>query len=221
MLFRSALWPPLVRAPWPPFASCRRPSSLPAATAVAATTATTALLSPPPSSSPVTELVAAALLSCLDVPVWRSSLSQRTATSAPRTQRRGCKGTGPTSWSGPSVQSQPSPGTLAFPPSHGAGCPPRGASGRPWSSCLVQGHALAAPYVERVDGPDSALGCILSVGNGIIRPLCAEFGSTHLQDENNLTRRHYSLQQCCLLIQRPRSFRLAPSRKDSHPLCPR
>uniref|UniRef100_A0A8R7Q2H4 Cation-transporting P-type ATPase N-terminal domain-containing protein n=1 Tax=Triticum urartu TaxID=4572 RepID=A0A8R7Q2H4_TRIUA len=29
---------------------------------------------------------------------------------------------------------------------------------RPWSSCLVQGHALAAPYVERVDGPDSALG---------------------------------------------------------------
>ncbi|XBI15618.1 hypothetical protein VPH35_058005 [Triticum aestivum] len=22
---------------------------------------------------------------------------------------------------------------------------------RPWSSCLVQGHALAAPYVERVD----------------------------------------------------------------------
>uniref|UniRef100_A0A8R7Q1E4 Cation-transporting P-type ATPase N-terminal domain-containing protein n=1 Tax=Triticum urartu TaxID=4572 RepID=A0A8R7Q1E4_TRIUA len=31
-------------------------------------------------------------------------------------------------------------------------------AGRPWSSCLVQGHALAAPYVERVDGPDSALG---------------------------------------------------------------
>uniref|UniRef100_A0A8R7Q322 Uncharacterized protein n=1 Tax=Triticum urartu TaxID=4572 RepID=A0A8R7Q322_TRIUA len=108
------------------------------ATAVAATTATTALLSPPPCSSPVTELVAAALLSCLDVPVWRSSLSQRTATSAPRTQRRGCKGTGPTSWSGPSVQSQPSPGTLAFPPSHGAGCPPRGAS----DAC--GGHGVAA-----------------------------------------------------------------------------
>lgn len=24
-------------------------------------------------------------------------------------------------------------------------------AGRPWSSCLDQGHAVAAPYVERVD----------------------------------------------------------------------